>query len=97
MRVSEVAGSVEKAFILISSVYLLLSATVLYRHRSDLRSLWREPVMRRPVVIIESDDWGPGPKSQVDALRRIRSVLCKTKDEDGQPAVMSLGLVLVMK
>jgi hypothetical protein len=31
---------------------------------APVRAAWREPVLRHPVLIIESDDWGPGPAQQ---------------------------------
>ena len=38
-----------------------------YGYGSILRALWREPVLSHPVLIVESDDWGPAEAS--DAVR----------------------------
>lgn len=56
--------------------------------------LWREPVFRYPVCIIESDDWGPGPGEQARALLRIQESLAGISDSSGHPAVMTLGVIL---
>jgi hypothetical protein len=56
--------------------------------------LWREPVFLRPVCIIESDDWGPGPEEQARVLLRIKELLAGVSDSGGHPAVMTLGVIL---
>jgi hypothetical protein len=61
-----------------------------------LRRLWREPMLRWPVVIIESDDWGPGPDSDAEALRRVADVLGRHRDGTGRLAVMTLGMLLAV-
>ena len=50
---------------------LLLWAAVLLAFATPLAARWREPVLRHPVLIIESDDWGAGPLQQADALTRL--------------------------
>lgn len=55
---------------------------------------WREPVLAGPVLVIESDDWGPGPPQHAEALRRLAACLLKYRDASGRPPVMTLGLVL---
>jgi hypothetical protein len=56
--------------------------------------MWREPVLRRPVLVIESDDWGAGPGNQSGVLEEIRRLLAGFSDRDGRPPVMTLGIVL---
>ena len=46
------------------------------------------------MVIVESDDWGPGPASDALMLRRIAALLADIRDRDGRPALMTLGVVL---
>lgn len=81
--------------------YLLLlwfavnCALVIY-YRRDLLRLWREPVLRHPVLIIESDDWGAGPLSQAEGLRGIVQVLDRHRDSSGHPPVFNLALVLAV-
>ena len=63
-------------------------------HSRTLLALWREPVLKQPVLIIESDDWGPAPVSDVRVLERLMQLLSRHKDHFGQPAMMTLGVVL---
>jgi len=58
------------------------------------RAAWREPALRYPVLIIESDDWGPGPASHAVALRRLIDCLNAYRDRTGHPPVMTMGLTL---
>ena len=82
-------------YLLIPLVWLSIGSLVLYLiHRDLLRCLWREPVFARPVVIVESDDWGPGPASDALMLRRIADQLADIRDRDGRPALMTLGVVV---
>lgn len=73
--------------VLLTLVFAGWQGRLLYR-------LWREPMLRYPVVIIESDDWGPGPSSDGDALQQIAAVLDRHRDGQGRCAVMTLGMVL---
>jgi len=52
------------------------------------------PAIDVPVLIIESDDWGPGPESQAQALDSIRILLRRFKDDHGRSPVMTIGVVL---
>ena len=67
---------------------------LLFAYRQPLRARWREPVFKQPVLILESDDWGAGPLSQAAALERLRLLLLRHRDGNGQPAVMTLGVVM---
>ncbi|HMM75049.1 MAG TPA: glycosyl hydrolase [Gammaproteobacteria bacterium] len=62
--------------------------------RRLLAAVWREPVFRMPVMILESDDWGAGPLEQVAALVRLHELLAGTRDSRGEPVVMTVGLIL---
>jgi hypothetical protein len=73
---------------------LLLWASVLLAFAKPLVARWCEPVLRHPVLIIESDDWGAGPLAQADALTRLSALLQQVRDRNGHPAVMTLGVVL---
>lgn len=75
-------------------VWLLAVAVLLLRNRTLLGQLWAEPVLRRPVLIIESDDWGAGPPEQAEALHRLMTILSDYCDRDRRHPVMTLGLVL---
>ena len=73
---------------------LLLWASILLAFGRPLAARWREPVLRHPVLVIESDDWGAGPLQQADALRRLSALLQRIRDRSGRPALMTLGTVL---
>ncbi|WP_022948495.1 glycosyhydrolase [Methylohalobius crimeensis] len=54
----------------------------------------RAPVLKYPVLIIESDDWGPGSDEQSHALEAIRAVLVKHRDKTDRHPVMTIGVLL---
>lgn len=59
-----------------------------------LRAVWREPVFRTPIAILESDDWGAGPLEQVPALVHLRGILAAARNAHGETAVMTIGVIL---
>ena len=63
-------------------------------YASDLHRRWREPVLRYPVLVIESDDWGAGPLEQAQALDALRQVLKGHHDQTGRHPVMTVGVIL---
>lgn len=79
---------------LLLAMVMLLWAGVLLAFAGPLVARWREPVLRHPVLIVESDDWGAGPLPQADALARLAALLQRIRDRNGRPAVMTLGVVL---
>jgi len=81
---------------LLLAVWVVSAALVLGCYRHALARLWREPVLRVPVLIVESDDWGAGPLAQAEALQRIGDVLQGHRDAAGRTPVMSLALVLAV-
>jgi hypothetical protein len=80
------------AFTLLSVPALWLLILALFA--GPARAAWREPALRYPVLIIESDDWGPGPASHAQALQRLTSLLNQYRDSSGHPPVMTMGLTL---
>lgn len=77
------------------ALWVLLSGSLLLAYAwRELLASWREPVFKRPVAIIESDDWGPGPAVQADVLAGIAKILEGFSDRDGHHPVMTLGMVL---
>jgi hypothetical protein len=76
--------------------WLLVNALIVAVYWRDLRRLLREPVLRFPILIIESDDWGAGPLAQAAALKDIAQVLVRRRDNTGRAPVMSLALVLAV-
>jgi len=59
-----------------------------------LCAVWREPIFKTPLLVLESDDWGAGPVEQAVALERLIDLLTDCRDETGRPALMTLGIVL---
>ena len=83
-----------------AAIFLLLwamvNALLVVVYRRDLARLWREPVFRQPILIVESDDWGAGPLSQAAALRAIANVLDRHRDATGRAPIFNLALVLAV-
>lgn len=79
-------------FLLLGAGVTLFAAV----YRRTLSAFWREPVLKSPVLIFECDDWGPGPASDVQTLERLMLLLAGHKDQAGQPAAMTLGVVLAI-
>lgn len=63
-------------------------------YRRQLMAVFREPVCAFPILIVESDDWGPGPPDHAEALSALEKILTAFRDGSGRHAVMTLGLVL---
>jgi len=72
----------------------LLWAAILLAFARPLAARWREPVLKHPVLVIESDDWGAGPLAQAGVLRRLSVLLQSIRDCSGRPALMTLGVIL---
>lgn len=83
--------------LLLPLAWLVLVAGILLWYRRELLALWREPVLKHPVLIIESDDWGAGPvESQAQALNQLVDLLTQFKDCTGRHPVMTLAIVLAV-
>lgn len=80
------------AFALVAVLALWVALLVAFAR--PLAARWREPVLKHPVLVLESDDWGAGPLHQAEALRRLAALLQRTRDRSGHPALMTLGVVL---
>jgi hypothetical protein len=78
------------------SIWALLCTLLLLSYHRTLRRLWREPVFRWPVLVVESDDWGAGPLIQAEALRDIAAVLSRHTDASGRFPTFNLALVLAV-
>jgi len=84
-------GGIAVALISLWVVGVLVIVTT---RRALLRATWREPYVDDPVVILESDDWGPGPPEHAESLRRLLHVLAGHRDGVGRPAVLTANMVL---
>ena len=72
--------------------WLLIVAAFARRLAAD----WREPVLAVPVLIVESDDWGPGPDEDAERLRGLCAALQEFRDGVGRAPVLTLGVVLAV-
>jgi hypothetical protein len=70
------------------------SALVTAWYWRTISNAWREPVLRAPVLILESDDWGYGPLEQAARLDRLAELLSHFRDALGRAPVTTLGVVL---
>ncbi len=75
-------------------IWLLGWFAILFYYRNDLRSLWLEPLLKRSVLIIESDDWGVGSDQQAEKLTTLANLLTSFQDVKGNSPVVTLGLIL---
>lgn len=82
------------AWALAAAAFVLPWVALLMASVPTLVRLWREPVFRHPVLVIESDDWGAGPLWQVEALDRLSVLLQHHRDGRGRCACLSLAVVL---
>jgi hypothetical protein len=73
-----------------------VGSILVWRYGAILIRHWREPVLRDPVVIIESDDWGPGAAEQAERLAAVCETLSRYQDATGRHPVMTVGLVLAV-
>jgi hypothetical protein len=74
----------------LAAIWLLLLATFSRRLLVD----WREPVLAFPVLIVESDDWGPGPIEDAQRLEELAELLQGFRDSVGRPPLVTLGVIL---
>jgi len=74
--------------------FIIWFIIIVCRYRQEILSSWQEPVLKRPVLIFESDDWGAGPLNQAEALGQIISILTRHYDKQGHHPVMTLGVIL---
>lgn len=85
---------------LIAAAVLLLVAgawaALLVAYARRLAADWREPVFAEPVLVIESDDWGPGPPTDAQRLRELASELLHLRDCRANPPTVTLGVVLAV-
>jgi len=58
-------------FLIITIAVLLLWAGIFLVYRHEVARAFVEPALRFPLLIFESDDWGPGPRSDADVLLRL--------------------------
>ena len=72
----------------------LASVVLALLYRESMLAAWEEPVLRCPILILESDDWGYGPSTQAERLDRIADALAGVRDGAGRNPVVTLGVIL---
>ncbi len=77
-----------------AGLLVIIWCGLLWFWRSTVCRCWQEPVLRRPVLVIESDDWGPGPDWHAERLAQVGQCMARHRDAEGRPALMTLGVVL---
>lgn len=82
--------------VIVAAAVLTSWALILAVYAGWLARLWREPVLRWPVAVIESDDWGPGPSGHVAALEEVIATLERNRDVTGRGATMTIGAILAV-
>ncbi|NOR72117.1 MAG: hypothetical protein GQ532_20935 [Methylomarinum sp.] len=81
-------------FSLVIGWIVIWFAIILVRYQDEILSSWREPALKYPVLIFESDDWGAGPLIQAQSLQHIIPVLTRYSDIHGHHPVMTIGVIL---
>lgn len=80
--------------ILVAGWFFIWCIIIIKRYSQEIALNWKEPVLKHPVLIFESDDWGAGPLKQTQALIRISASLTRYADQYGRHPCMTLGIVL---
>ena len=78
--------------VVVLCAWLLIVAAFARRLAAD----WREPVLAVPVLIVESDDWGPGPGDDALRLRGLCAALQEFRDSVGRAPVLTVGVILAV-
>lgn len=60
------------------------------------KATWNEPYFDSVLVVIESDDWGPGDDDHIHGLHKLLSVLKRYKDTSGRTAVLTANIILTI-
>ena len=78
-------------------IWLIGAITLFWwQYERILRPIWLEPVLRQPVLVIESDDWGPGPDAHAKQLGRLVELFSGYRDGRGRHPVMTIGVILAI-
>jgi hypothetical protein len=86
---------IDAVIIIFIMILLIVGWSLLgFVFRHLLFGMWHEPVLRVPVLLFESDDWGPGNRQQARQLERLMGLLQSYQDAKGSNPVMTLGVVL---
>src|SRR4051794_2142466 len=85
--------------VMLTTVVLLWAASLIYlwrTHGALLRRTWNEPYFLDVPVLIESDDWGPGPDWHAERLSALTVLLARYRDSAGRRAVLTADTILAV-
>ncbi len=74
--------------------FLMIIVLLFIVYGREFKRLWQEPMLRYPVVIFDSDDWGVGPVEQISALTDLLNLFLHYQDNKQQHPKLALGLIL---
>lgn len=78
------------------SLWLLVPLSLWVLQGPLLRRTWSEPYLSDLALVIESDDWGPGPSYHAERLRDLTDMLSRHLDAEGRPGVLTADVVLAV-
>lgn len=88
------AGVVGVALFALLVLWVGVTALLALRFRGLISACWQEPYFLELPVLIESDDWGPGPDWHAERLQALTSLLAGIHDTTGRSAVLTADMVL---
>ncbi len=78
-------------------IWWIACLSLLWLWKKDLfKKTWREPYFHETLVLIESDDWGPGGEIHADRLQSLLECLAQHKDSIGRNAILTADIVLAV-
>ena len=80
----------------LAGLWLTVAAIVVVARSGLLKHTWNEPYIKDLAVVIESDDWGGGPKSHAERLDRILRHLAGHRDRFGRVSTLTANMVLAV-
>lgn len=84
------------AILFVFGFWFCCIAALWWSKKSLLISTWREPYFADTVVLIESDDWGPGDHYHAERLTKLLSMLATHRDEVNRSAILTADVVLAV-
>ncbi len=80
----------------LASFWSLLLAVLWLAQGRLLRATWHECYADEALLVIESDDWGPGDDGHAERLRALYELLARHRDNSGRPVVLTADMVLAV-
>ncbi|MCP4993972.1 MAG: hypothetical protein GY934_09335, partial [Gammaproteobacteria bacterium] len=78
-------------------IWWIACLSLLWLWKKDLfTKTWQEPYFHESLILIESDDWGPGAEFHADRLQGLLECLVQHKDSTGRNAILTADVVLAV-